>query len=94
MNSSDKTLVVIQLTGGNDFMNTIVPYTNEHYFDARKKIVMDPTLMYDSVNKGEVDVITAYTSDGRIKKYDLIIIGTPPATEASYSRLTPFFSAM
>ncbi len=41
MNSSEKTLVVIQLTGGNDFMNTIVPYTNEHYFDARKKIVMD-----------------------------------------------------
>ena len=30
--------------------------------------------MYDSVNKGEVDVITAYTSDGRIKKYDLIIL--------------------
>ncbi|MDC0256048.1 hypothetical protein OAK75_14210, partial [Bacteriovoracales bacterium] len=42
--------------------------------DFRKKIVMDPTLMYDSVNKGEVDVITAYTSDGRIKKYDLIIL--------------------
>ncbi|MEE2743387.1 MAG: ABC transporter permease/substrate-binding protein, partial [Bdellovibrionota bacterium] len=39
--------------------------------DFRKKIVMDPTLMYDSVNKGEVDIITAYTSDGRIKKYDL-----------------------
>ena len=37
MNRSDKTFVVIQLTGGNDFMNTIVPYTNEHYFDARKK---------------------------------------------------------
>ena len=41
MNTSDKTLVVVQLTGGNDFMNTIVPYTNQHYFDARKKIVMD-----------------------------------------------------
>jgi osmoprotectant transport system substrate-binding protein len=35
---------------------------------------MDPTLMYDSVNKGEVDIITAYTSDGRIKKYDLVIL--------------------
>ncbi|MEE3345824.1 MAG: DUF1501 domain-containing protein [Chloroflexota bacterium] len=35
-----KTLVVIQLTGGNDFMNTLVPYTNEHYYDARKKIVI------------------------------------------------------
>ena len=38
----EKVLVVIQLTGGNDFMNTIVPYTNEHYFDARKKVVIDP----------------------------------------------------
>ena len=38
--SREKTLVVVQLTGGNDFMNTIVPYTNEHYYDARKKVVM------------------------------------------------------
>jgi uncharacterized protein (DUF1501 family) len=37
---TERTLVVIQLTGGNDFMNTIVPYTNEHYYDARKKIVL------------------------------------------------------
>ena len=36
----EKTLVVIQLTGGNDFMNTLVPYTNQHYYDARKKIVI------------------------------------------------------
>ena len=36
----EKTLVVVQLTGGNDFMNTIVPYTNEHYYDARKTVVM------------------------------------------------------
>ena len=37
---SEKTLVVVQLTGANDFINTIVPYTNEHYYDARKKVVM------------------------------------------------------
>ena len=37
----DRVLVVLQLTGGNDFMNTIVPYTSEHYYDARKKIVID-----------------------------------------------------
>ena len=39
-NKSDNTLVVVQLTGGNDFMNTLVPYTSEHYYDARKKIVI------------------------------------------------------
>ncbi len=38
--SREKTLVVVQLTGGNDYMNTIVPYTNELYYDARKKVVM------------------------------------------------------
>ena len=38
--SREKTLVVVQLTGGNDFMNTIVPYTNGHYYDARKTVVM------------------------------------------------------
>ena len=33
--NSDKTLVVVQLTGGNDFMNSVIPYTNEAYHDAR-----------------------------------------------------------
>jgi len=28
-------LVVVQLTGGNDFMNTLVPYTEGAYYDAR-----------------------------------------------------------
>jgi uncharacterized protein (DUF1501 family) len=31
-------LVVIQLTGGNDFMNTIVPYSNGVYHDARPTV--------------------------------------------------------
>lgn len=38
--TSEKTLVVVQMTGGNDFMNTLVPYTNGHYYDARKKVVI------------------------------------------------------
>ena len=40
MNTENNTLVVVQLTGGNDFMNTVVPYTNGHYYDARKTIVL------------------------------------------------------
>ncbi len=31
----DKSLVVIQLTGGNDYLNTVVPYTNGLYYDSR-----------------------------------------------------------
>jgi uncharacterized protein (DUF1501 family) len=39
-NPAENILVVVQLTGGNDFMNTIVPYTNGNYYDARKKVVL------------------------------------------------------
>ena len=33
-------LVVLQLTGGNDFMNTLVPYTSGLYYDSRKTVVI------------------------------------------------------
>ena len=33
-------LVVLQLTGGNDFMNTLVPYANPIYYDSRPKVVI------------------------------------------------------
>ena len=39
-NQKAPVLVVLQLTGGNDFMNTIVPYTNGHYYDNRKTLVV------------------------------------------------------
>lgn len=35
---------------------------------------MDPTLMYDAVRAGEVDVISAYSTDGRIAAYDLVLL--------------------
>ena len=31
----DPVLVIVQLSGGNDFMNTLVPYNQGHYYDAR-----------------------------------------------------------
>ena len=34
-NGKSPVLVVVQVTGGNDFMNTIIPYTNGIYFDSR-----------------------------------------------------------
>ena len=36
--SRKPSLVVIQLSGGNDAMNTVVPYTNGIYHDSRKTI--------------------------------------------------------
>ena len=44
--NKDPVIVVLQLTGGNDYMNTVVPHSNSQYRDYR------PT-----VNIGEADVI-------------------------------------
>lgn len=38
---------------------------------------MDSTFMYDAVKDGKVDVITAYSSDGRIAEYDLVVLKDP-----------------
>jgi osmoprotectant transport system permease protein len=45
---------------------------------------MDPGLMYDAVKAGEADVITAYTSDGRIDAYDLVLLADPARAIPSY----------
>ena len=37
-NGKEPVLVVLQLSGGNDFMNTIIPYTNPVYYDQRKLV--------------------------------------------------------
>ena len=42
---SDRSLVVIQLSGGNDYLNTVVPYGNGLYYDFR------PTV---NISQGEV----------------------------------------
>jgi len=41
----DKTkpiLVVLQMAGGNDGLNTLVPYTNDYYMKARPSLAIDP----------------------------------------------------
>ena len=34
----DPVLVVVQLSGGNDYMNTVIPYNNPFYYDNRPKL--------------------------------------------------------
>ncbi len=41
-------------------------------FRARRS--MDPSLMYPAVAKGEVDVISAFSSDGRLAALDLVLL--------------------
>jgi len=37
-NEKDTVLVVLQLTGGNDYFNSVIPYTDSNYYDSRPKL--------------------------------------------------------
>jgi uncharacterized protein (DUF1501 family) len=39
---SDKILIVLQLSGGNDGLNTIIPFRNDIYYQSRPKIAVQP----------------------------------------------------
>jgi uncharacterized protein (DUF1501 family) len=40
--AKEPVLVVLQLTGGNDILNTVVPYTNPLYYDNRPRVRIEP----------------------------------------------------
>jgi osmoprotectant transport system permease protein len=42
-----------------------------------REVSMDSTLMYQAVAAGEVDVISAFSTDGRIPAYDLVLLEDP-----------------
>ncbi|WP_019414820.1 glycine betaine ABC transporter substrate-binding protein [Paenisporosarcina sp. TG20] len=42
-------------------------------FEFSEKESLDPNIMYEAVKRGDVDVITAFTTDGRIERFDLAI---------------------
>ena len=43
--------------------------------------------MYRAAAAGEVDVISAYTSDGRIAHYDLVVLGDPKQAIPPYDAI-------
>jgi osmoprotectant transport system permease protein len=57
--------------------------------EGMRTLGMDSTFMYGAVRDGEVDVITGYSTDGRIAAYDLVVLRDPkqafPPTTRSFS---------
>lgn len=43
----------------------------------RERRLLQPEFMYQAAESGEVDVISAYTSEGRIKQHDLVVLADP-----------------
>lgn len=48
---------------------------------------MQSTFMYEAVATGEADVISAFSSDGRIKQYDLIVLEDPKQSLPPYDAI-------
>ena len=40
-NGKDPVMVVVQLSGGNDFMHTLIPYNSPTYYDNRKLVKIE-----------------------------------------------------
>ena len=50
-NLAGKNLVVIQLSGGNDYLNTIVPYQDGLYYDYRTNMALRDDKIIEIDNK-------------------------------------------
>ena len=48
---------------------------------------MQPEFMYPAASAGDVDVISAYTSDGRIAQHDLVVIADEKHAIPSYDAI-------
>ncbi|HXW24938.1 MAG TPA: glycine betaine ABC transporter substrate-binding protein [Xanthobacteraceae bacterium] len=53
----------------------------------RQERTMQPEFMYPAVAAGEVDVISAYTSDGRVAQHDLVVLADPKEAIPPYDAI-------
>ncbi|MFQ5766617.1 MAG: ATP-binding cassette domain-containing protein [Acidobacteriota bacterium] len=51
------------------------------------EVSFDPTFMYQAVARGDVDVISAFTSDGRIKAFELVLLEDPAQVIPPYNAI-------
>lgn len=47
----------------------------------------DPALLYEALTRGEVDAISAFSSDGRIAAYDLVVLDDPAGALPPYDAM-------
>jgi osmoprotectant transport system permease protein len=52
-----------------------------------REVSFDPTLLYEAVASGEVDAISAFSSDGRIAAYDLVTLDDPAGALPPYDAM-------
>ena len=52
-----------------------------------RKTNFDPALLYDAIARGDVDVITAFSSDGRIAADDLVVLEDPAGALPAYDAM-------
>ena len=73
--------VARQLTAGGDLeffgRPEWISVRDTYGIDFARKLTFDTTLMYTAVDERQVDLITAYTSDGRIAHFDLLVLEDP-----------------
>jgi osmoprotectant transport system permease protein len=53
----------------------------------REQRLIQPEFMYQAAAAGEVDVISAYTSEGRIAQYDLLVLDDPKRAIPPYDAI-------
>ncbi len=62
-------------------------FQKAYHISFGKVINLDPALMYDAVKKGQVDIIIAFSTDGRIPGYNLFML------EDDKSFFPPYYAA-
>ena len=55
--------------------------------DFAQELTFDAALMYTAVEAGQVDVISAYSTDGRVAAYDLVLLEDPRQALLSYDAM-------
>jgi osmoprotectant transport system permease protein len=52
-----------------------------------RKATFDPSLLYEALARDEIDVISAFSSDGRIAAYDLVVLDDPAGALPPYDAM-------